>query len=123
VPYVRQQALTVLRSWRLDEVAWEVELLLSELVTNAVKHARTSFTVVMAWVGRRLRCEVSDGNPRPPQPQPASEAVQAGGRGLLLVDSVSSNWGVTLHQQGKTVWFDLELDRALSASGSPTPSA
>lgn len=118
VPFVRRQARDVLREWGVDEIAPEVELLLTELVTNAVKHARTSFTVVMTWSGWQLRCEVSDADPLPPQPQLTRRPERTGGRGFLLVDSMSSGWGVDMHGQGKTVWFNLTVDRSPGRASS-----
>ena len=52
VPYVRRQAVTVLELWGLRDLLWVVELMLTELVANAVRHAGTPFTVVMPWNGR-----------------------------------------------------------------------
>jgi anti-sigma regulatory factor (Ser/Thr protein kinase) len=89
--------------------AWQVELLLSELVTNAVMHARTRFSVVLTRANAVLRCEVTDASPLAPEPRRTPTAGQTGGRGLLLVESVASRWGVQRHQHGKTVWFDLSL--------------
>ena len=112
VPYVRQQARAVLRLWGLTEVASEVELLLTELVTNVVKHARTTFDVVMTWSGWQLRCEVSDGSPHPARPQLTPSPERTGGRGFLLVNALSSGWGVDMHDQGKSVWFTTGLSRS-----------
>jgi hypothetical protein len=65
VPYLRHQAGLVLHLWRLDDVAWTVELLLTELASNVVRHARTLFNVGMVWDGHTLRGEVTDANPVP----------------------------------------------------------
>ena len=107
VPYVRRQASAVLRLWRLDDMAWAVELLATELTANAVRHARTPFTVNMSWGGGRLRFEVTDASPLPPRPQLQEHLETTGGRGLVLVDTVAKRWGVDRHAQGKTVWFEL----------------
>jgi anti-sigma regulatory factor (Ser/Thr protein kinase) len=108
VPYVRQQTSRVLRLWRLDDLAWAVELLATELATNVVRHARTLFTVNMSWGGHTLRFEISDASPLPPRLQLDQDVEATGGRGLLLVDTVASAWGVDRHAQGKTVWFELD---------------
>lgn len=108
VPYVRQQVGRVLALWQLDDLAPVVELLLTELVGNAVRHARTPFSVMMRWNGRALRCEVTDANPLPPSPQGEVDPLATGGRGLLLVDQLATAWGTELVPQGKTVWFDLK---------------
>jgi len=107
VPYVRQQAARVLTLWQLDDLASVAELLLTELVANAVRHARTPFTVMMRWNGSALHCEVSDANPLPPRPHLDLDPTALGGRGLLMIDQLASAWGTELAPQGKTVWFDL----------------
>lgn len=108
VPYVRHQVARVLTLWELHHLAPVAELLLTELVTNAVRHARTPFSVMMRWNGRDLRCEVTDANPLPPRPQPAADPLGAGGRGLLLIEQLATAWGTELVPHGKTVWFDVE---------------
>ena len=107
VPYLRRQVRRVLQLWHLEPLAWRVELVVTELTTNAVRHARTLFTVAMTWDGRRLRIEVSDAHPVPPvlREQPSSEAL--GGRGLLLVEQIADRWGYDPHERGKTIWCDL----------------
>ena len=107
VPYLRRQVRRVLQLWHLESLAWRVELVVTELTTNAVRHARTLFTVSMTWDGRRLRIEVSDAHPVAPAPRehPSPEAL--GGRGLLLVEQVADRWGYDPHERGKTIWCDL----------------
>jgi anti-sigma regulatory factor (Ser/Thr protein kinase) len=108
VPYLRRQVTRVLHLWHLEELAWRVELVVTELATNAVRHARTLFTVAMTWDGRRLRIEVSDAQPLPPpavQGLPSPDAT--GGRGLLLVEQLCDRWGYDRHERGKTIWCDL----------------
>lgn len=108
VPYVRKQAEHVLRLWRIKEdPAWTVELLLTELVTNVVRHARTPFTIMLTWDGRTLGGEVSDVNPVPPQVRTDPVTDDTGGRGLLLVDNLSQAWGVDRRPHGKTIWFKI----------------
>lgn len=85
----------------------EAQLLVSELVTNAVRHGGPPVTVRVECVGAEgLRVSVSDGDPRPPvrrDVEPESE----GGRGVALVDILSDRWGVEAGAPGKTVWFVL----------------
>jgi anti-sigma regulatory factor (Ser/Thr protein kinase) len=107
VPYVRRQAASVLHLWHLDDLAPTVELLVDELAGNAVRHARTPFSVTLTWDGRTLRGEVTDVNPVPPQPKLSTGPDELGGRGLLLVSQVSDRWGFEGHSRGKTVWFEL----------------
>lgn len=85
-----------------------VELLTSELVTNAVKHAHSTARVAVEVVGPRVRVSVTDDGPGVPatgHPSPDAES----GRGLELVDSLATSWGVTPHDIGKTVWFEADV--------------
>jgi anti-sigma regulatory factor (Ser/Thr protein kinase) len=110
VAYVRRQTRLVLQLWRLGDLTWLVEVLVSELAANVVRHARTPFTVTFAWDGLTLMVEVSDASPLPPQPPVAAHPEDEAGRGLLLVDAIAADWSVELHRQGKTVWFTLRRD-------------
>jgi len=112
VPYVRRQVASVLPLWQLDDLAPAVELLVDELAGNAVRHARTPFSVTLTWDGRTLRGEVTDVNPLPPQPKLSAAPDDMGGRGLLLVSRLADRWGFEGHSRGKTVWF--ELNQAMS---------
>ena len=92
----------------LPETCWadEVTLLVSELASNAVRHAGTPFTVSLACDGATVRVEVDDGNVhRPVLREPSVDAVT--GRGLLIVDALAERWGVDSTPTGKTVWFEL----------------
>jgi anti-sigma regulatory factor (Ser/Thr protein kinase) len=75
----------------------------NELMTNAVVHARTEFTVRVLIDGRRVRVEVDDGDTRMPQPC-LTPADATSGRGLALVDGIGVQWGAERHAGGKTVW-------------------
>ncbi|MGP3981969.1 ATP-binding protein [Streptomyces sp. KR80] len=109
--FLREQAC----SWKIpDETAETAVLLLSELVTNACKHARVSpgreIWARCLLVEDRMRVEVSDASgdlPRPRQVSPEDES----GRGLTLVAALANDWGA--HSRpcgiGKTVWFELRL--------------
>lgn len=82
-------------------------LLVSELVTNAVLHARSSVSVEVKHLRRGVRVEVTDMSPLPPVLLPRSDTA-GGGRGMALVDAVSTRWGVTAIPNGKTVWFEVD---------------
>ncbi|WP_460605099.1 ATP-binding protein [Jatrophihabitans fulvus] len=93
------------------EVVADAELLVSELVTNAVRHGLPAITVRLRLDPPRLGVQVSDRGPSLPPTRPLDPGENApGGRGLLIVDRVSSQWGVLPHESepGKTVWFELE---------------
>jgi hypothetical protein len=87
-------------------------LLVSELATNAVVHATSSFdvTIVFPTPSGRVRIEVTDADEtRPTRLQPPPNVPH--GRGLLLVASLSDDWGVdeAIDRPGKSVWFELSL--------------
>ena len=89
-----------------QEVAQDAALLTSELVSNAVLHARTPFEVLVDRSNEHVRVTVVDGSPDPPAVQrPAADEV--GGRGLVLVSRLSHRWGFEGRQDGKSVWFEL----------------
>ena len=83
----------------------DVLLIVSELVTNAVLHARTPLRLVLRYDGARVLAEVFDQDPR--LPSPASDPQTAGGRGLFLVDGLSTRWGSEHVRGGKRVWAEL----------------
>lgn len=85
----------------------DVELLVSELATNAVLHARTPVWLTLCRRGRRLRVEVGDGDPRPPRVDLRPDPLHPGGRGMCLVNSLADDWGIDLRDEGKTIWFEL----------------
>ena len=97
--------------WDLGPVAEVAELLVSELATNAVRHASTPFTVVVE-AGDPVRVVVSDGVAVDLRVT-ASEDDATSGRGLLILDALAHRWGVTQDGAGKQVWFELRRDQAL----------
>jgi serine/threonine-protein kinase RsbW len=108
VAVVRRLLRRLLASWRLDELLEEgdVELLATETATNAVRHAGTEATVVVRYLGDRVRVEVGDGSTALPRVRTA-QADDTGGRGMAMVDTLSSGWGVTPGVGGKRVWFEI----------------
>lgn len=97
-----------LREWGLDDDA-DVLLAVSELVTNALLHARTPMTVRVTSEGDGVvLIAVTDGSVVPPRGRRFT--VESGtGRGLRLLDSLSEEWGVETHGSGKTVWARMRL--------------
>jgi DNA-binding NarL/FixJ family response regulator len=81
-------------------------LLTSELVTNVVAHARTACHLGVELFNDVVRVSVSDESNEPLQPRDA-ELQSESGRGLALVETLSSNWGVIRRSGGKTVWFEV----------------
>jgi anti-sigma regulatory factor (Ser/Thr protein kinase) len=101
-------------SWPVSpEVEADLELLVSELVTNAVLHARSPAVLSVERIGDRVRVTVTDrSNVLPRLRDYGADAVT--GRGLFLVDQLSEKWGVDLadeDHEGKTVWFELSATR------------
>ena len=99
----------LLASWELSELAEVVELLVSEVVTNVIRHARTDGSLVVTRSGSGVRVAVSDsagGEPTPLSPEPR----QPSGRGLSIVDSMASRWGVATSPDGsgKSGWFEVD---------------
>jgi anti-sigma regulatory factor (Ser/Thr protein kinase) len=99
-----------------DEVTECAALLTSELVTNAVLHAATPFTVTLHLMEDRIRVDVADGSPIVPSIKDyATDA--ATGRGLTLFNTLASNWGVLPVVGGKIVWFELPVDYSIKPIG------
>lgn len=86
-------------------------LLVSELVTNAVRHAAPPLRLVVGCARAWLVVEVSDGSPDPPQDSGRSVgSLSEGGRGLPLIEALSSEWGWrAVPRDGKVTWFRLAL--------------
>ena len=102
-----------LRDWGLDAVGDLTTLLVSELVTNALRYATGPIGVRLvrpAGPGGVLRVEVSDPLPDFPHERVARPDDE-GGRGLQLLDSASRRWGARPGDTGKTVWFELAVPR------------
>lgn len=107
-----------LRGQGLTALVDDARLLLTEIVTNAVRYARSDIRVSAGLDGHRLRVDVDDREggvrPRPIRPRNDDEF----GRGLLIVDAVARSWGVESTVVGKRVWFDL-----LDPDGGGDPAA
>ncbi|WP_256090573.1 ATP-binding SpoIIE family protein phosphatase, partial [Actinacidiphila rubida] len=96
-----------LSAWGLERLSDTAELLVSELVTNAIRAASYEVELRLMRVGKLL-VEVSDDNHNLPQLQRA-EADDTEGRGLALVSHLSRRWGTSRKAVGKVVWFELPL--------------
>ena len=77
-------------------------LIVNELASNAVDHARTLFGVIARITGGELWISVTDGSDEPLQQRPI-DPLAVRGRGLQMVDALSDRWAVTVHERGKTV--------------------
>ena len=96
-------------------------LLVSEVLTNAIHHARGPIELRLYHSAREIIAEITDDSTHLPQrrlPGPDEE----NGRGLMLVDALASSWGTRPAETGKTVWFTLALDRDPDPDPGPRPA-
>ncbi|MFD7811663.1 SpoIIE family protein phosphatase, partial [Streptomyces sp. NPDC059785] len=117
VPAGRRFLGRLLRSWQLGALADTALLLASELLSNAVCHARGPLDVRVWHSARELGVEIGDHSIPRPQARLADTAEE-NGRGLMLVETLADAWGTRPTAVGKTVWFTLLKPRA---SGEPSP--
>ncbi|QHC25675.1 SpoIIE family protein phosphatase [Streptomyces sp. GS7] len=103
----RRLARRALARWGLDELTDQLELLVSEVVTNAVRYAERPVTLRLLRTDV-LRCEVGDDVPQLPRLRQARPSDE-GGRGLYLVNRMARRWGATRLSMGKVVWFELSM--------------
>jgi anti-sigma regulatory factor (Ser/Thr protein kinase) len=103
----RSEAGAQLARWGLEEITFTTELLVSELVTNAIRHAQPPIQLRMILDGS-LTCEVSDGSNTAPHLRRAGR-YDEGGRGLMLVSQLAERWGTRHTKTGKTIWAQLPL--------------
>jgi hypothetical protein len=106
VPYARRLTRTQVRGWGLAEQAETAELLVSELVTNAVRHARGPLRLTIHRREDTLRFEVEDADPARPEMRETGDEDETG-RGLQLLELLSGAWGTDHTPTGKVVWFEL----------------
>lgn len=105
----RRLTLAKLRAWALPSLADTCELLVSELVGNAVRHTGAQlFGLRMTRRRGWIRVEVRDPSRALPCLLPVRE-MDTSGRGLMLVDKLSDRWGVDLLPRGKITWFELRV--------------
>ncbi|MEU3098323.1 SpoIIE family protein phosphatase [Streptomyces sp. NPDC006967] len=101
----RRLARRALSRWGMEDMSDSVELLVSEVVTNAVRYATRPVTLRLLRTDV-LRCEVGDDVPQLPRLRQA-RATDENGRGLYLVNRLARRWGATRLSTGKVVWFEL----------------
>ncbi|MEV5508722.1 SpoIIE family protein phosphatase [Streptomyces orinoci] len=105
---VRNACVRRLEDWGLEELTFSTELILSELITNAVRHGGEPIAVRLLWDQHTLICEVSDGSSTSPRPRIA-KASDEGGRGLFLVARLAQRWGTRYTPTGKVIWAEQSL--------------
>ncbi|WP_260609452.1 SpoIIE family protein phosphatase [Streptomyces sp. WAC 01325] len=102
-----------LRAWHLTDITDDLQLITSEVVTNALIHAATSVDVRLRAFSDYVRLEVRDFDSNPPIPSPlATEEESANaehGRGLAIVEALASRWNSSPNGRGKTITVDLPI--------------
>lgn len=94
-----------LLEWDLEALVEDAQLATSELVANAVRHAKTELTLTIR-VDDVVTVAIRDGQPELRRPIPAdSDYLAENGRGLHIVAAVADDWGITTAVNGKIVWF------------------
>ena len=112
VPTARRWVVATLAAWGLDDTAWTAAQVVSELATNCTLHARSDFTIRVAVDSGCVRLEAEDDSPIPLQSRAAYSSTATTGRGLGIVSRLSTEWGVTAKDPGKTVWALLAVEGA-----------
>ncbi|MFI2433045.1 SpoIIE family protein phosphatase [Streptomyces sp. NPDC018693] len=115
VAEMRSAVAEQLEHWELEELVFSTELILSELLTNAIRYGADPIQVRLLR-GRSLICEVSDGSSTSPHLRRAT-ATDEGGRGLFLVAQLSQRWGTRYTDRGKIIWSE----QSTSASSASSP--
>jgi hypothetical protein len=110
VPAVRARLATVLAEWNLTRQAHEAILLVvTELVSNAVEHAQPPVRLIVRIPGDSVRVEVHDSASETPRLQP-HDPWNARGRGLQIVEALSTRWGWANGAIGKVVWAEVPTE-------------
>ncbi|MFD0169573.1 SpoIIE family protein phosphatase [Streptomyces decoyicus] len=104
VTEARTRATRKLTEWGLENLEFTTELVVSELVTNAIRYGSPPIRLRMIR-DRNLICEVSDGSSTSPHIRRALETDE-GGRGLFMVAKLTQLWGTRYHARGKTIWAE-----------------
>ncbi|MGY5126429.1 SpoIIE family protein phosphatase [Streptomyces nigrescens] len=105
---IRAAVTRQLAEWGLDEVVFATELLLSELVTNAIRYGTEPLQVRLLH-DRTLICEVADASSTAPHLRHAA-TTDEGGRGLFLVAQLAQAWGTRYTADGKVIWAECALE-------------
>lgn len=116
VATARSVTLRQVAAWGLDALNFTTELIVSELVTNAIRYGTGPIGLRLIW-DRALICEVSDGSSTSPHLRYAYETDE-GGRGLFLIAQLAHRWGTHYSARGKTIW----AEQALPGPGTSHPA-
>jgi anti-anti-sigma regulatory factor len=106
----RNMATDACLRWELPDLIGPASTVMGELVTNAVVHAATVLTARLSLTDRYLHIAVRDGSVAVPRLHVGSTAAPTTGRGLRLVEAVTTSWGSLPADGGKVVWASLAVD-------------
>lgn len=116
---IRTDVVERLEAWDMSpEVGFATELILSELVTNAIRYGSPPIHVRLLCDDSSLTCEVSDGSSTSPHLRHAA-TTDEGGRGLFLVAQLTKRWGTRYTNSGKVIWAEQSLPEATPDSSRP----
>ncbi|MFG2525473.1 SpoIIE family protein phosphatase [Streptomyces sp. NPDC048527] len=115
---VRTECGAQLQAWGLNDIGFTTELILSELITNAIRYGSPPIKVRLLHY-RSLICEVSDGSSTSPHVRRAA-TTDEGGRGLFLVAQFAQRWGTRYTPGGKVIWAEQSLHDSAAAPMSDT---
>ncbi|WP_329499348.1 SpoIIE family protein phosphatase [Kitasatospora herbaricolor] len=110
VSRARELAESQLLAWGLDDLVYSTQLIVSELVTNAIRYGKGAVQLRLIR-DRTLICEVSDRTNTAPHLRQA-RTTDEGGRGLFIVMQLSAHWGTRYLREGKTIWAEQPLPGA-----------
>ncbi|MCG0291114.1 ATP-binding protein, partial [Streptomyces sp. PSAA01] len=108
VAEARRNTTGQLLAWGLEEAVFTTELIVSELVTNAIRYGRPPIRLRLIRDRGGLICEVSDTSNTAPHLRRA-RLFDEGGRGLMLVAQLATRWGTRQGPDGKTIWVEQHL--------------
>jgi anti-anti-sigma regulatory factor len=107
----REMVANACRAWHVAHLIDDAELVVTELMSNAVRHASGSLELLLVLRGRFLHVSVRDGSSTLPSMVLPNSETDEGGRGLLLLDAVAAGWGSVPVPGGKVVWATLRIRR------------
>src|SRR3954468_3866234 len=98
-----------LARWGVTEQADDVQLIVDELVTNAIRYSRGPVTLTIGRRSDRIVVQVQDPSPTSPEAE-STDVLADSGRGLMLVNNLAADWGTTPMPGGKRVWAEVSLN-------------
>jgi anti-anti-sigma regulatory factor len=99
------------RTWGLAHLGPSAELVVTELVSNAIRHARTTFSLTITRTDRSLHLAVRDYASRLARLVGPDGEEEPGGRGLIIVEALTTGWGCTPTRDGKVTWATMSTRR------------